>query len=53
MLEPGASRVVLGNAAMRIASVLEFHLTDNVLANSTTLQSIAELPEKSGDALDQ
>ena len=45
MLEPGASRVVLRNAAVLIASILEFHHTDNVLMHSTSLQSIAELPE--------
>ena len=53
----GAQRVVLGNAVMRkasrIASILEFHHTINVLTNSTSLQSIPKLPEESEDALDQ
>ena len=44
-----AERVSLRNAAIRntshIASIPEFHHTDNVLTNPTTLQLIAELPE--------
>ena len=55
--EFGAERVVLGYVAMRkasrIASTLKFHLTDIVLTNSTSLQSIPKLPEESEDALDQ
>ena len=54
MQEFDAERVVLGYAAMRkasrIASTLEFHLTDIVLLNSTSLQLLAGLPEESEDA---